>query len=52
MAKRYTPGEKAPRSGQYRNTTTGSEVTTTKGEPVPPTPSRGQRYVLTDPTRH
>lgn len=52
MAKRLTPGTPAPRSGQYRNTTTGTEVTTVKGEPLPPTPKSGQGYVLVDPTKH
>ena len=33
--KRYRPGQTAPRSGQYQNTTTRSEVTVTKGEAVP-----------------
>ena len=50
--KRYRPGQTAPTSGQYQNTTTKSEVTVTKGEPFPPTPGQGQRYRLVDPTRH
>lgn len=50
--KRYKPGEIAPRSGQYKNTTTGTEVTVTKGEPFPPTPGPKQYYVLVDPTKH
>ena len=48
----FTPGMKAPKSGQYQNTTTRTEVTVTRGEPLPPTPKRGQQYVLTDPTKH
>ena len=48
----YRPGQTAPVSGQYRNTTTGTEVTVTKGEPFPPTPGAGQVYVLADRTRH
>ena len=40
------PGTTADRSGQYKNTTTGSEVTVTRGEPLPPTPKSGQKYVL------
>ena len=46
------PGTPAPRSGQYRNTGTGNEVTTVRGEPLPPTPRPGQGYVLVDPTKH
>jgi len=52
MAKSLTPGTPAPRSGQYRNTSTGNEVTTVRNEPLPPTPKAGQRYVLVDPTKH
>jgi len=48
----YRPGEIAPTSGQYRNTSTGYEVTVTAGEPFPPTPQAGQVYVLVDRTRH
>ena len=48
----YRPGQTAPVSGQYRNTTTGTEVTVTKGEPLPPTPEPGQCYTLADRTRH
>lgn len=46
------PGTKVDRSGQYLNTTTRTEVTVTRGEPLPPTPAAGQRYVLADPTKH
>jgi hypothetical protein len=47
----------APRSGQYeivgkRGGETGKERTVTKGEPLPPTPERGQQYKLVDPTKH
>lgn len=57
MAKTHSPGEKAPRSGQYeivgpRGGRTGSERTVTRGEPMPPTPRPGQKYVLVDPTKH
>jgi len=47
-----SPGTKATVSGQYRNTTTRTEVTVTRGEPLPPTRAPGQRYVLADPTKH
>ena len=50
--KTLKPGETAPRSGQYKNTGTGREVTVTKGEPLPPTPKPRQNYVLVDPTKH
>ncbi len=57
MAKRFSPGEKAPRSGQYeiigpRGGKTGAERTVTRREPLPPTPKSGQKYVLVDPTKH
>ena len=50
--KTYNPGEKAPVSGQYQNPTTKTEVTVVKGEPLPPTPGKGQGYKLVDPTKH
>ena len=48
----FKPGEKARTSGQYRNTGTRREVTVTRGEPFPPTPRKGQGYILVDPTKH
>lgn len=50
--KRYSPGESVPQSGQYKNTSTGTEVTSVKGERLPPTPEPGQKYVLVDKTKH
>ena len=56
--KTYSPGEPAPRSGQYRivgprgGDKGGMERTSTKNKPLPPTPQPNQRYVLVDPTRH
>lgn len=55
--KAHAPGEKADRSGQYgivgpRGGDTGKERTVTRGEPFPPTPKPGQKYVLVDPTKH
>jgi hypothetical protein len=44
-------GEKAPVSGQYRNTKTGTEVTSVKHEPLPPGP-KGSKYSLVDRTKH
>ena len=49
---KLTPGTPAPRSGQYLNTTTRTEITGTRGNPLPPTPKPGQGYTLVDPTRH
>ena len=57
MSKTHKPGQKATRSGQYgirgpRGADTGKERTVTRGEPFPPTPKPGQKYVLVDPTKH
>lgn len=57
MAKPLSPGQKAPKSGQYeqvgpRGGKTGVERTVTKGEPLPPTDKKGMGYKLTDPTKH
>jgi len=57
MAKTFSPGQKAEDSGQYeiigpRGGRTGEERTVTEGEPLPPTPEAGQRYVLADKTKH
>jgi len=57
MAKTFSPGQKAEDSGQYeiigpRGGRTGEERTITEGEPLPPTPEAGQRYVLVDKTKH
>ena len=49
---KLTPGTPTPVSGQYKNTSTGAEVTSTKGHPLPATPKPGQTYVLADKTRH
>ncbi len=55
--KTFKPGQKASISGQYeiigpKGGKTGEERTVTKGEPLPPTPKSGQRYIIVDPTRH
>lgn len=58
MAKKtFKPGQIAPLSGQYeifgpRGGNTGNERTVTKGEPLPPTPKKGQTYKNVDPTKH
>ena len=46
------PGMPAPKSGQYQNTETKTEVTVVKGEPLPPTPKPNQPYKLVDATKH
>ncbi|MBX4259719.1 hypothetical protein KTC96_24655 (plasmid) [Clostridium estertheticum] len=50
-------GNPTPKSGQYevvgpRGGKTNAEITSTKGHPLPPTPKKGQAYVLVDPTKH
>ena len=50
--KRLTPGQIVDVSGQYKNTSTNTEVTCVKGERLPPTPGKGQKYVLVDKTKH
>jgi hypothetical protein len=57
MVKNLRPGQKAKISGQYeilgkRGGRTGKERTVTVGEPLPPTPAKGQRYKLVDKTKH
>lgn len=57
MPRCYRPGQKAPASGQYgivgpRGGRTGQERTVVKGEPLPPTPEKGQNYRLVDPTKN
>lgn len=50
------PGQSAPASGQYRQVGPrggeGREVTTVKGEPLPPTTRRGSTYTLVDPSKN
>ena len=53
----YKPGQKAPISGQYgvigpKGGKTGTEVTATKGETLPPTQKPCQGFVLVDKTKH
>ena len=52
MPSNLKPGQPAPVSGHYRNDRTRTEVTVTRGEPLPPTPKPGDTYVLVDPTKH
>jgi hypothetical protein len=50
------PGQTAPRSGQYQQIGPrgghGPEVTSVRGEPLPPTSAAGSTYRLVDPTKH
>lgn len=51
------PGTPAPKSGQYgvrgpRGGDLGREITSTAGNPLPPTQKPGQSYTLVDPTKH
>lgn len=46
------PGKRAEKSGQYGVIGTSREVTVTKGEPLPPTQKKGERYRLVDATKH
>jgi hypothetical protein len=56
MAREFKPGQHAPASGQYQQIGPrggpGKEVTVTKGEPLPPTPSAGGSYRLVDRTKN
>jgi hypothetical protein len=56
MAKLFKPGQRANTSGQYgivrHGKRTGIERTVTSGEPLPPPPKAGDKYVLVDRTRH
>lgn len=56
MADKFKLGQPAPKSGQYgiigpHRGKTGVERTVVKNEPFPPTPQKGQRYILNDPTK-
>lgn len=55
MSKKMKSGQKVDISGQYeivgpRGGKTGKERTVVSGEPLPPTPQKGQGYILVDPT--
>ncbi|WP_339787097.1 hypothetical protein NSQ38_03335 [Paenibacillus sp. FSL R7-0313] len=57
MSKPLKPGTSTPKSGQYavvgpRGGDKGREVTSTKGNPLPPTQKPGDGYKLVDPTKH
>jgi len=50
------PGQPAPASGQYQRIGPkggkGPEVTSVKGEPLPPTSKPGSTYTLVDPSKN
>jgi len=50
------PGRKAPASGQYQQIGPrggkGPEVTTVRGEPLPPPTRKGSTYTLVDPSKN
>lgn len=56
--KLYKSGERVPVSGQIKivgprgGKTDAGERTVVKGEPFPPTPLHGQKYVIVDTTKH
>ena len=57
MSTPLKPGTPAPSSGQYeevgpRGGRTGHEVTSTKGNTLPPTKAAGNGYILVDGTKN
>ena len=50
------PGQMAPKSGQYQQVGPrggkGREITSTKGDPLPPTTTPGSSHTLVDPTKN
>lgn len=57
MSQQQKPGQPAQRSGQVeiigpRGGRTGEERTVVRDKPLPPTPQRGQRYLMVDPTKN
>ncbi len=58
MTEKLSPGTKAPDSGQYKEVgprggnVSDTEVTSTKGKPLPPTSKPGNKYVVVDKTKH
>jgi hypothetical protein len=50
------PGSKAPKSGQYQEVgprgAKGREVTSVKGERLPPTTQQGAKHKLVDPSKN
>ena len=56
MNKNLKPGTATPKSGQYQTIGPrggkGSEITSTKGNPLPPAQKAGTTYKLVDATKH
>lgn len=57
MTEKLKPGQNAPASGQYeevgpRGGKTGHEITSTKGEFLPPTRGKGRSYILADRSKN
>ena len=57
MHRVFRSGQDAPASGQYeeigpRGGKTGHEVTSNKGQPLPPTRGPGRGYILVDRSRN
>jgi hypothetical protein len=54
--KNLKPGQSTPESGQYQvigpRGGKGPEVTSTKGNPLPPSPTPRSTYTLVDKTKH
>jgi hypothetical protein len=52
----FRPGHEAPKSGQYQEVGPrggkGREVTSVKGERLPPTTQSGASYTLVDPSKN
>jgi hypothetical protein len=52
----FKPGTPAPKSGQYVTVGPkggeGKEITSTKGNPLPPAQKPGTTYKLVDPTKN
>lgn len=56
MSKSLKPGQSTPTSGQYQvigpKGGKGAEITSVKGNPLPPTQVPKATYKLVDPTKH
>lgn len=56
MSKQLKPGQTTPTSGQYQTIGPrggkGTEITSTKGNPLPPTQTPNSTYKLVDATKH
>ena len=50
--KTYSPGQKVPISGQYKEPGSSSEITGVKEKRLPPTKRPNSGFVLVDATKH